>query len=205
MSDPLLDAPGAAQVPVEALTEAAAAAYLKTATPFVAGLAAVAEFKGKAGQILVAPGPDGRPERALFGLGADPDAQALRGLAARLPPGEWRLVSSGLDVQDAAVAFALGAYRFDRFKPRNGGRPRLFVNGADLGAARAVAHACALARDMINTPASDMGPLQIETIAREIAEQYGAQITVTIGEGLIEAGYPAIHAVGRAAAPDRAP
>jgi leucyl aminopeptidase len=68
-----------------------------------------------------------------------------------------------------------------------------------------VAHACALARDMINTPANDMGPLQIETIAREIAEQYAAQITVFEGEGLLEANYPAIHAVGRAAAPDRQP
>jgi leucyl aminopeptidase len=205
MSDPLLDAHDAAPIPVEAMTEAAAAALLETAAPFVRGLAAVAEFKGKAGQVLIVPGPEGRPERALFGLGTDPDAQALRGLAARLPPGDWRLVAEDLDAQDAAVAFALGAYRFDRFKPRNGERPRLFVNGADVPAARAVAHACALARDMINTPASDMGPLQIETIAREIAEQYGAQITVTVGEGLLEANYPAIHAVGRAAAPDRAP
>jgi leucyl aminopeptidase len=58
---------------------------------------------------------------------------------------------------------------------------------------------------MINTPANDMGPRQIETIAREIAEQHGAQITVIEGDGLLEANYPAIHAVGRAAAPERAP
>jgi leucyl aminopeptidase len=58
---------------------------------------------------------------------------------------------------------------------------------------------------MINTPANDMGPRQIETIAREIAEQYGAQITVIEGEGLLEANYPAVHAVGRAATPERAP
>jgi leucyl aminopeptidase len=58
---------------------------------------------------------------------------------------------------------------------------------------------------MVNTPANDMGPRQVETIAREIAEQYGAQITVVTGEGLLEANYPAIHAVGRAATPERAP
>jgi leucyl aminopeptidase len=58
---------------------------------------------------------------------------------------------------------------------------------------------------MVNTPANDMGPLQIETIAREIAEQHGAQITVITGEGLLEANYPAIHAVGRAAVEARAP
>jgi leucyl aminopeptidase len=58
---------------------------------------------------------------------------------------------------------------------------------------------------MVNTPANDMGPLQIETIAREIAEQHGARITVVEGEGLLEAGYPAVHAVGRAAVAERAP
>jgi leucyl aminopeptidase len=68
-----------------------------------------------------------------------------------------------------------------------------------------LAHACALARDMVNTPANDMGPLQIETIAREIAHQYGAQIEVVVGDALLEAGYPAVHAVGRAAVPHRAP
>jgi leucyl aminopeptidase len=70
---------------------------------------------------------------------------------------------------------------------------------------RQVAHACALARDMINTPANDMGPRQVETIAREIAEQHAAQITVITGEGLLEANYPAVHAVGRAASAERAP
>jgi leucyl aminopeptidase len=68
-----------------------------------------------------------------------------------------------------------------------------------------VAHACALARDMINTPANDMGPLQIETIAREIAEQHGAKIAVVTGDDLLSENYPAVHAVGRAADPARAP
>ncbi|KAK0329906.1 hypothetical protein LTR94_034869, partial [Friedmanniomyces endolithicus] len=58
---------------------------------------------------------------------------------------------------------------------------------------------------MVDTPAADMGPLQIETIAREIAESAGAAVTVTTGEALLEANYPAVHAVGRAAAPHRAP
>jgi leucyl aminopeptidase len=62
-----------------------------------------------------------------------------------------------------------------------------------------------MARDMINTPANDMGPRQMETIAREVAEAFGATIRVTMGKALTEAGYPAVHAVGRAAAPERAP
>src|SRR5690606_1068142 len=63
----------------------------------------------------------------------------------------------------------------------------------------------ALVREMVDTPAADMGPLQIETIAREIAEESGAAITVVTGDDLLEANYPAVHAVGRAAAPRRAP
>jgi leucyl aminopeptidase len=58
---------------------------------------------------------------------------------------------------------------------------------------------------MINTPAADMGPLQIETIAREVAKEHGAKLVVVEGDGLLQENYPAIHAVGRAAAPHRAP
>jgi leucyl aminopeptidase len=58
---------------------------------------------------------------------------------------------------------------------------------------------------MVNTPANDLGPRQIETIAREIAEAHGAEVAVTAGDALLDAGYPAVHAVGRAAAPGREP
>jgi leucyl aminopeptidase len=138
---------------------------------------------------------------------------AFRGLASRLPAGDYWIAETpaGLDLNEAAIQYALGAYRFDRYKSRDGAEhgkpwPRLVVSdGVDVAAALAVGHACALARDMVNTPASDMGPLQIETIAREIAQQYGAAISVVTGEALLTENYPAIHAVGRAAAPDRAP
>jgi leucyl aminopeptidase len=169
------------------------------------------EFKGKAGQALVIRRSDGRPELALFGLGeAGPDdAMALRALAAKLPAGVWRVASAPakFPMTEAAMAFALGSYVFDRYrKPSNKPRARLVApKGSDLAEARRISHACALARDMVNTPANDMGPLQIETIAREIADQYGAQITVITGDALLDAGYPAVHAVGRAATQSRAP
>jgi leucyl aminopeptidase len=173
------------------------------------GLAEAEGFKAKAGQILKAPDlQTGRTARVLVGFGVQPKAETLRALAAKLPAGDYRLetLPEGVDAQDAAVAFGLGAYRFDRYKPATEGRARLVVpNGADLHAAQAVVHACALARDMVNTPANDMGPLQIETIAREIAEQFGATLSVVTGDDLLEQNYPAIHAVGRAAAPHRAP
>jgi len=201
--DVILESWDGEATPVLALGEAAAAAALQ-AEPVLAALARTAEFKAKPGQALLVPDAGGALARVLF---VAPDATAFRALPARLPAGVYRLAETpeGLDRARAALAFALGSYRFDRYKARDRERRRLVVAGADLSEARQVAHACGLARDMVNTPANDMGPRQIEAIAREIAEEHGAQITVVTGEGLLEANYPAVHAVGRAAHPERAP
>jgi leucyl aminopeptidase len=207
MSDIILDAPESAVIPVYALAEHETANFLAGQPGFVKAFAQFVDFHGKAGQAAAVPNPDGVLDRVLFGLGAAPDAMAFRGLPAKLQPGTYSIAQTppGVAVERIALAFALGSYRFDRYRKPGGERPKLVVPGDGAAEARQVAQACALARDMINTPANDMGPLQIETIAREIAEQHGAQITVIEGEGLLEANYPAIHAVGRAAAPDRAP
>ncbi|HKP78755.1 MAG TPA: leucyl aminopeptidase family protein [Phenylobacterium sp.] len=205
MSDAILEAWDGAVTPVHVLTEADTAAAL-AADAFAAALAKTSDFKGKSGQLLLVPDAQGGLGRVLFGAGDS--WTALRALPARLPAGVYRIAEkpAAVSVDQAALAFALGSYRFDRYKaPKTDERPRLLAEGADVAEVRQVAHACALARDMINTPANDMGPRQIETIAREIAEQHGAQITVIEGEGLLEANYPAIHAVGRAADPARAP
>ncbi len=204
MSDLLLEAFDGPVIPLHLLTEAETSAALE-ADGFAAGLARTADFKGKAGQMLLVPGPDGAVDRVLFGAGDS--WSVLCALPAKLPAGVYRIVKTpdAIGPDKAALAFALGAYRFDRYKAREAERPRLLAEGCDLAEVRNVAHACALARDMVNTPANDMGPRQIETIAREIAEQHGAQITVIEGEGLLEANYPAVHAVGRAADPTRAP
>lgn len=171
-----------------------------------AAWAAANDFTGKAGQLLVLPGADGAASGALFGAGDRFDPMAARALAARLPAGLWRL--DGVDgeaASQAALAFALGAYRFDRYKSRPAQSARLAAPGVDLQPLLNIASACALAREMVDTPAGDMGPLQIETIAREIAEAHGAALSVITGDALLEENYPAVHAVGRAAAPHRAP
>ena len=171
-----------------------------------AAWAAANDFTGKAGQLLVLPGADGAVSGALFGAGDRFDPMAARALAARLPAGLWRL--DGVDgeaASQAALAFALGAYRFDRYRSRPAQSARLAATGVDVQSLLDIASACALAREMVDTPAADMGPLQIETIAREIAEAHGAALSVIAGDALLEENYPAVHAVGRAAAPHRAP
>ncbi len=164
-------------------------------------------FEGKAGQVLVAPGADGEIAEVLFGTGEAFDPMSARGLSERLPGGLYRLEAPDETARDAALAFLLGTYAFDRYKARPDRAPVRLVapEGLDLAEASRIAAACALAREMVDTPAADMGPLQIETIAREIAEESGAAISVVTGDALLEENYPAVHAVGRAAAPHRAP
>ena len=164
-------------------------------------------FKGKPGQMVVAPGVDGAIGAVLIGAGEAFDPMSARGLSARLPQGLYRLELEDEQGRRAALAFLLGNYVFDRYKARpDRGQVRLVApEGLDLEETLRIVAACALAREMVDTPAADMGPLQIETIAREIAESAGATIAVTEGEALLEDNYPAVHAVGRAAAAHRQP
>ena len=212
MSEALISAADAGEaIPLHALRRQDLEAFLARRRPGVRAQAEAAGFKGSAGQTCAVLRADGRPELALAGLGGEerPSPMALRAAAAKLPAGDYRLASMprGLSPLHAAVAWGLGSHVFDRYKPRTDRRPRRLVvaDAETLQAARRVSHACALARDMVNTPANDMGPLQIETIAREIAERYGARIEVVAGEALHEAGYPAVLAVGRSAEAARAP
>jgi leucyl aminopeptidase len=216
MSEPIIASSSRASeagapTPIHCLYESELAAFLEARPSFVKGFAALEDFKAKAGQVLVLPTPQGVVDRVLLGLGGrgKADAMLFRALPGKLPAGDYRLaaIPEGLDAGQIALAFALGSYRFDRYKPKAGDGPRRLVadDSVDLDEVHSVAHACALARDMVNTPANDLGPLQIETIAREIAERYGATLAVVTGDDLLEQNYPAVHAVGRAAVPARAP
>ncbi|HEX4095742.1 MAG TPA: leucyl aminopeptidase family protein [Caulobacteraceae bacterium] len=211
MSEVLIPESEGPTIPLHALRRQDLEAFLARRRPAVRAQTAVRGFKGLVGQTCAVVRGDGSVEMALAGLGGEDraDAMALRAAADKLPAGDYRLTSAprGLSQLQAAVAWSLGAYGYDRYKPRPDRKvTRLVVaDAAELEAARRVGHACALARDMVNTPANDLGPLQIETIAREIAERYGAKLTTVVGDALQEAGYPAVLAVGRAAESTRAP
>jgi leucyl aminopeptidase len=211
MSEVLISTPEGQALPLHGLRKQDLEPFLARRPARARAVVELAEFKANSGQVCLISRADGRIERALLGLGDGDkgDPMAFRAAAARLPAGDWRLASAprGTDLNLAAVAWGLGTYGFDRYKRSSDRRrPRLVVEDeARLARARRIVHACALARDMINTPANDLGPLQIETIAREVAERYGASLSVTAGEALHDAGYPAVLAVGRAAEAARAP
>ena len=164
----------------------------------------VAGFKAAAGEVVLIPGPDG-VHSAAGGLGGAKDRGRKRFVAANLrqhlPEGDWKLETtlSGDDLAEAALGWLLAGYRFDRYASSPAPKAELVApDGIDAARLERIASGEALARDLINTPASDMGPDELEAAARDLATTHGAPIEVIAGDNLLDANYPMIHAVGRA-------
>ena len=149
------------------------------------------QFSGEVDQVCAFEGG------VLVGLGDGSDRLAAGAAAARLAEGDYKF-APGTDLEPHALAFALGAYRFRRY--REGPTPPTLVIDDEALALRVQREAAtiALGRDLINTPAEDMGPDQLEEEAARLASQHGAQLSVHKGSGFQDE-FPLIHAVGRAA------
>ncbi len=202
---------GDGAIPIQVVTREACAAALSGLDAAAAAAAQLHDFTAKPGQIHLATDGAGGVAAVLFGVGpqAGVRAMALRALPAKLPPGlyGYETLPEGIDQTAAALAFALGSYGFDRYKAEGPGlrRPRLAVDASvTLAEVERIANACALARDLVNTPANDMGPREIEAAADRLGKTHGAALQIVTGDALLEAGYPAVHAVGRAATFERA-
>ncbi|KAA2312511.1 leucyl aminopeptidase family protein [Pseudooceanicola sediminis] len=199
-------------LPLHVVESDALAAFLKDQPDAVATWVAATGFTGGLRQACVVPGSDGAPIMALVGYG-DAAARArgrfwLAAAAEKLPKGSYR-IASGLP-EDMAEVEALGwlfaGYRFDRYKTQSPLAARLVApEGLPADRLEAIATGEALTRDLINTPASDMGPADLEQAARALADRFGADTSVITGDDLLAQNFPMIHAVGRAAAPHRAP
>ena len=170
--------------------------------PSARAIAGAQDFTGGAGQTVLVPGPDGKIESVLFGLGTGKDALAVAALSARLPEGDYEIADDGGQPFDhIAAAWADGAYRFERYKTARTKPPRLKIPGGKEGERLSrEADAAAHLRDMVNTPAAEMSPEGLQSEMAELAKRFGAELRATIGEALLPEGYPMVHAVGRAAA-----
>ncbi len=189
-------------VPISVFDAPGLAAWLAEQPPETGRWVRANGFKPKAGAFCPLPGPDGRIARILCGRDAEtPELWRIAALPARLPPGSYRL-EAGADPAAAALGWMLGAYRFDRYKTAAAKeRPILGLpGGIDRTRLAATAGAVFLARDLINTPAEDLKPSDLAAAARTVAEEHGADLRITVGRDLLRRNYPAIHAVGRAAA-----
>ncbi len=166
-----------------------------------------AGYEPKPGRHLVVPGPDGKLAGVLFGLenSDEPVKDLFRPgqLSTLLPQGTYRFANTPHDARLAALAFALGAYQFTRYRKADVRNVRLVVpEGVDGDDLTRIVEGVTLARDLINTPSNDMGPAELEEAARALAKQHGTVIKVTTGDALAK-DFPLIAAVGAGSA--RAP
>jgi leucyl aminopeptidase len=201
------DAPA---VPLHAVTSAGLEQFISELGSNVVLWLKATGFTGREGDLVLVPGNGDTLSAAVLGLGPGRDPHALAQFSERLPPGFYSLgiMPEECSGPHAAYAWAIGAYNFDRYRvaagkaPKN--LPRLIADGSfDAEKTTLIAQGVYLARDLINTPANDMGPDELESVAQDLALRFGGKLQVTKGEALLSANYPMIHAVGRAS--DRAP
>jgi len=164
-------------------------------------------FAAQPGQFLGLPGTDGAVTAVLAGCRPTDGLYALASLPPRLPAGDYALDPRGIDLDGDAVAlgWALGAYRFTRYRSAPRAPARLVVDAATQARVAPFVAAATQVRDLINTPTEHMGPADLTAAVRDLAGRHGGRYQEWVGEDLLANNFPTIHAVGRAAAPGREP
>jgi leucyl aminopeptidase len=162
-------------------------------------------FNGAPDTHALLPAADGSLQAVWAGVRDAAHPWALAALPKALPQGRYHLAGGdagglALDPAAAALSWELGSYTFDAYKPARREPATLQLAAtADTQRALIVAGAIASTRDLVNTPAEHMGPDELAEAVRLVARQHGARFTQTVGDKLLKANFPAIHAVGRAA------
>lgn len=204
---PIIDVPnGEPVVPIHAVRPDDWAILSEDLPSAQVGFAKANRFAGETGQTVNLPAEDGQIAAVLLGCGeieSDMDAEMRAGqLATALPAGFYRLASLPEDWSErlATIGWGIGGYRFSRYL-KDTPDPAMLVLGENVDAASIMdsVRATALGRDLINTPAGDMGPVALQQAAEDLAHAHDADVSVVVGDDLLEQNYPMIHAVGRAA------
>lgn len=200
---------GGAPRPLHLVSGDDASAWIADQDEFTRAWVQAVGFKGSAGQVVTIPNVDGDVAAAVGGIGDAKDARRKRFVAAslrgKLPEGTWRFESglTGDALAEAALGWLLAGYVFDRYAKAKAPKAMLLPpDGIDAARIERIAAGEKLTRDLINTPASDMGPADLAAAVETLAGEHGGSVEVIDGEALIR-DFPMIHAVGRAS--DRAP
>jgi len=199
---------GQPAIDIELVAAADLAAWLER-TP-AASLARATGFKAEAGQVLIQPGSEMPAARIVVGTGSGAgDPWLLAVVPEKAPAGTYRLASEPDSAPELALSqrlacgWALAQYRFDRYKSAaRTPEPRqlLLPAAADFDGLRREVEAVCLARDLVNTPACDLGPAELAAAVEQVGEACGATVRQIVGDELRSQGLNAIHAVGQAAA-----
>ncbi|MGY6706352.1 leucyl aminopeptidase family protein [Roseinatronobacter sp.] len=168
-------------------------------------------FTANSGTLALVPDPDGALVAAAIGLGSDMDRQRSRfclgGARPKLPAVTFHLehASPAASMDEEMLGWLLAGYRYDRFRSA-AQRPladMVAPAAIDVAKLQAIANGEALTRDLITTPASHMGPEELEAAFVGLANSFGADVSVIYGDDLLYQNFPLVHAVGRAS--DRSP
>jgi len=159
-------------------------------------------FSAKPGACLTLPSANGEIAEIVFGM--ENETSKFRDpfrpgqLPGLLPPGVYRFANvASHDARLATLAFALGSYRFTRYRKNDAPEVRLVPpHGVDVAEIARIAEAATLARDLINMPSNDMGPKELALAAERLAQRFGANFNCVVGEELSRQKFPLIHAVG---------
>ena len=188
----------AAALPLHLVDKGGLADWLASQPPAVQAWIAAHRFDGSGGSALAWAGGDGTLAGAVIGVADIHDPFAYAHAPKALPAADWQAAAA--PDADAARAlqlgWGLGLYRFDRYRKQE--RPDTRLVGEFDAETFDLLAACVRVRDLVNTPAEDMGPEQLEAEARAIAQAHGGCVEVVAGDELLAQNYPAIHAVGRA-------
>ncbi|MEJ1960819.1 MAG: hypothetical protein WDO56_04450 [Gammaproteobacteria bacterium] len=195
----------AGALPLWLITEATLPGWLAEQPADVAAWVRANGFQAEKQRVLMLPGLSGKLGGAVAGLGALASLGELKlwhaaGLSDRLAPATYRLATPlpAAAATQFTLGWLTGAYRFTRYRaPPAAGRATLVAPAqADTTYTDAAASAMALARDLVNTPANDLGPAELADVAAALAKRFGATLKVTVGDELKASRFPLIHAVG---------
>ncbi|MDR3450316.1 MAG: leucyl aminopeptidase family protein [Alphaproteobacteria bacterium] len=201
MADILLTRAPKNATPLLLLTEKAFGAWAKKKPKRIGQWMATHEFAAKPGTFWLVPDAEGKVERVVAGISETPSLWDIADFSTRLPAGSYALESDAhLAYQEwLALGWVLGAHKFTRYKKAAAPKAKLVLPpGADAKKIARYAASICLARDLITTPAEDMGPEQLADAAVAMAKKYGAKISQIVGDDLLKKNFPAIHRVGRA-------
>ena len=157
-------------------------------------------FKAKSGSHITVPATDGTLRAVVVSVEDENDLYGLAALPFALPAGHYAVSREGARLNDAAavLGWGLGSYEFARYKKPRSPATLVIAESNAVNRAKATVAAMCTVRDLVNTPAEDMGPQHLSDAVRELAIKHGARFREIAGDDLLKENFPAIHAVGRA-------
>jgi leucyl aminopeptidase len=157
-------------------------------------------FDGSPGSATLLSDSEGGLDRILVGVDPTDPMSSLGGLPYRLPVGNYALSADGMPVDEFACAlgWALGAYHFGRYRKAPRLPATMVVVDEMLGSLQPLVDATLIVRDLVNTPAEDMGPEELSDFVKALSREHGAKLRDWVGDELLSGNFPTIHMVGRA-------